>query len=182
MNTVQPIRELSKIEEMKSVLMRQGYRDYFLFILGINTGLRISDMLSLLVSDIKGKTHIVIREKKTGKLKHFRINNTLQYEIAQYIRGMRDEDYLFPSRKGHKTRPISRVRAYMILNGAAREIGLDEVGTHTLRKTMGYHFYKKTKDVALLQEIFNHSAPSVTLRYIGINQDIIDRAIDEFSL
>ncbi|MDX9806823.1 MAG: site-specific integrase, partial [bacterium] len=53
---------------------------------------------------------------------------------------------------------------------------------HTLRKTFGYHFYQKTKDVALLQQLFNHSAPSVTLRYIGINQDIMDMAIEDFSL
>ncbi|GKS12930.1 hypothetical protein YDYSY3_39300 [Paenibacillus chitinolyticus] len=57
-----------------------------------------------------------------------------------------------------------------------------EIGTHTLRKTFGYHFYKRYKDVALLQQIFNHSAPSITLRYIGINQDIMDQAINGFHL
>lgn len=51
-----------------------------------------------------------------------------------------------------------------------------------LRKTFGYHFYQKYKDIALLQELFNHSAPSVTLRYIGINQDMIDVAMKEFKL
>jgi len=56
------------------------------------------------------------------------------------------------------------------------------IGTHTLRKTFGYHFYQKYKDIALLQELFNHSAPSVTLRYIGINQDMIDVAMKEFKL
>jgi integrase len=68
------------------------------------------------------------------------------------------------------------------LNTAADKVGLDEIGTHTLRKTFGYLFYQKTKDVAQLQELFNHSAPSVTLRYIGINQDVMDKAIDDFSL
>jgi site-specific recombinase XerD len=61
-------------------------------------------------------------------------------------------------------------------------VGQEEIGTHTLRKTFGYHFYKKTKHVAMLQDIFNHSAPIVTKRYIGISQDEIDQAIDEFSL
>ena len=51
-----------------------------------------------------------------------------------------------------------------------------------MRKTFGYHFYQKTHDVALLQQMFNHSAPSITLRYIGINQDIMDQAMDDFSL
>nr|WP_231690017.1 tyrosine-type recombinase/integrase [Cytobacillus solani] len=56
------------------------------------------------------------------------------------------------------------------------------MGTHTLRKTFGYHFYQKYKDVAVLQQIFNHSSPAVTMRYIGINQDIMDEAVDGFSL
>ena len=92
---------------------------------------------------------------------------------------MNDGDYLFPSRKGGK--PIGRVQAYKILNAVATKVGLGEIGCHTMRKTFGYWFYKQTKDVAQLQEILNHSAPSVTLRYIGINQDVIDRAIDGFS-
>lgn len=95
---------------------------------------------------------------------------------------MQDYDYLFPSRKGSGAKPINRIQAYKILNDAANQARLSEMGTHTLRKTFGYHLYQETKDVALLQNIFNHSAPSVTLRYIGINQDIIDQAIDDFSL
>ena len=91
------------------------------------------------------------------------------------------EDYIFQSRKG-ANKPITRVQAYRILNSSAQKIGLEEIGTHTLRKTFGYHFYNQTKDIALLQELFNHSAPSVTLRYIGINQDKIDQAYDNFSL
>ena len=95
---------------------------------------------------------------------------------------MSDDEYLFTPVIGKSKKPISREMAWIILNKAARELGLEEIGTHTLRKTFGYHFYQKTKDVALLQNIFNHSSPSVTLRYIGINQDIIDNALDEFNL
>lgn len=95
---------------------------------------------------------------------------------------MRQDEYLLASRTGGKSKPISRVMAYNILNDVGRMVGIDEIGTHTLRKTFGYHFYQKYKDVALLQELFNHSAPSVTLRYIGINQDQMDKGIDDFSL
>ena len=182
MKFVQPIRDKEKIYQIKNILKKQSYRNYFLFVLGINSGLRISDMLPLKVQDIKDKTHIIIKEKKTGKIKRFKINSSLHGEITEYIYGMNDYDYLFPSKKSKGKEPIKRVQAYCILNSAARKIGLTEIGTHTLRKTFGYHFYKETKDVALLQNIFNHSAPSVTLRYIGINQDIIDKAIDNFSL
>ena len=49
-----------------------------------------------------------------------------------------------------------------------------------MRKTFGYHYYKQTKDIATLQKIYNHSSPSITLRYIGIVQDEIDKAFDNF--
>ncbi|PFN09327.1 site-specific integrase [Bacillus cereus] len=180
MELVQPIRDKNKIAEIKDILRRQSLRDWFLFVAGINTGLRISDLLQLKVNDVRDKTHIVIKEKKTGKDKRFRINAPFAESIEYYTKGMNSEGFLFPSRKGDK--PITRVQAYRILDKVAKSVGLEEIGCHTLRKTFGYHFYQQTKDVALLQEIFNHSAPSVTMRYIGINQDVMDKAIDNFSL
>lgn len=180
MNTVQPIRDKNTIEKFKNELLKKGSRDYMLFVMGINTGLRISDILPLKVKDVKDTTHIKIIEKKTSKAKRFKISPYLRKEIDKYINGMNDDDYLFPSRKGDKQ--ITRVQAYRILNDVAEKLGIEEVGTHTLRKTFGYWHYKQYKDVAILQEIFNHSAPSVTLRYIGINADIIDNSIDNFYL
>jgi integrase len=180
MRTVQPIRDIERIAAMKAELLKTGRRNWFLFVLGINTGLRISDILKLKVKDVKGKSHLMIYEQKTGKYKRFKINRELQQHILSYTANMDDEEYLFKSLRSPF--PIKRIQAYKILNRAAKKIGISEIGTHTLRKTFGYHFYQRTKDVALLQEIFNHSSPSVTLRYIGINQDIIDKAVDDFSL
>lgn len=77
---------------------------------------------------------------------------------------------------------ITRFRAYVILNIAGQKCGLEEIGTHTLRKTFGYHYYQQTRDIATLQELFNHSSPSITLKYIGINQDILDNAYENFCL
>ncbi len=181
MKTVQPIREKEKIEQMKMELLKSGLRDYMLFVIGINTGLRISDILNLKVEDVKDNTHIVIKEKKNGKNKRFLINNSLKTELDKYIHGMGNNEYLFQSRKG-TNKSISRVQAYRVLNKAAETVGIKEIGTHTLRKTFGYWHYKVYKDVALLQALFNHSAPSVTLRYIGINQDIMDKTIEGFYL
>lgn len=186
MKLVQPIRDLEKIEEMKLELMKTGTRNYLLFSLGINVGLRISDILVLQVKDVLNadktiKPHIDIIEDKTDKPKKFKINAIVGEELKQFVKDMQPNEYIFKSRKG-SNRPISRVQAYRILNETASKIGLDEIGTHTLRKTFGYHFYQRTKDVALLQQLFNHSSPSITLKYIGINQDIIDRAYDNFSL
>ena len=181
MKLVQPIRDREKLEEMKMELLKVGYKNYLMFVVGINTGLRISDMLELKVKDLREQTHIKIIEQKTNKIKRFLINSSLKIEIDKYIKTMSDEEYLFQSRKGGN-KPISRVQAYRILNSAAKNIGLQEIGTHTLRKTFGYWHYKQNKDVALLQQIFNHSSPSVTLRYIGINEDIKDKSIENFYL
>lgn len=180
MKTVQPIRDKKLIERMKNELRKSGTRDYMLFCFGINIGLRISDILSLKVSDVRDRSHITLTEQKTGKVRRIKING-ISDDLNDYIQGMNDNDYLFRSQKGENS-PISRVQAYRILNKAADALGIEEIGTHTMRKTFGYHFYQKTKDVALLQELFQHSAPSVTLRYIGINQDIMDTAMDDFKL
>ncbi len=181
MNFVQPIRDIETIEEIKAILKERSYRDYFLFFMGINTGLRISDLLQLKVKDVRGKTHITIKEQKTEKTKRFPIY-TIQDEVDSYIKHMKDNSFLFPSREGQGKKPLSRYQAWKILNDAGKSVDLEEIGTHTLRKTFGYHFYQKTKDVAMLQEIFNHSAPSVTFRYIGINQDMVDNAMRDFRL
>lgn len=181
MELVQPIRDKELIERMKNELMKTNYKNYLMFVVGINTGLRISDILKLKVSDFKDKTHIVIKEQKTDKSKRFLINNQLRQEIDRYILGMKDEDFLFQSRNGNN-KPITRVQAYRILNNVAEKLSISEVGTHTLRKTFGYWHYQQYKDVAILQDIFNHSAPSVTLRYIGINDDNKDNTIKDFYL
>lgn len=181
MNEVQPIRDKAKIEAMKTELLKRGYRDYLLFVVGINTGLRISDILNLRVKDVRGKSHISLMEQKTGKAKRFMVNEQLRAELDRFIAGMGEEEYLFQSRKGNN-RPLTRVQAYRILNDAAAKIGLEEIGTHTLRKTFGYWHYKQYKDVALLQNLFNHSAPSVTKRYIGLTQDELDETMKEFFL
>jgi len=181
MKTVQPIRSTEEIQAMKSELLKKGYRDYLLFMVGVNTGLRISDILKLKVSDVRGKTHITIKEQKTGKTKKALITQQLRQDLDNFTALMGSEEYLFQSRNGNN-QPITRVQAYRILTQAAANVGLEEIGTHTLRKTFGYHHYQQNKDVALLQELFNHSAPSVTLRYIGINQDNMDESMKNFSL
>lgn len=139
MKIVQPIREKNKIEEMKTELKKRGLRDYMFFLTGINTGLRISDIIKLKVCDVINedrtpKSHITIIEQKTGKRKKFKVNGTLAREFTEYTKNMKMTDYLFQSQKGIN-KPITRIQAYRILNEVAEKIGLDEIGTHTLRKT-----------------------------------------------
>ncbi|MEB9031830.1 tyrosine-type recombinase/integrase, partial [Bacillus cereus] len=155
MNFVQPIRDSEQIQQIKEYLKEKNARNYILFVMGINTGLRISDILKLKVGDLKG-SHISMREMKTGKQKRIQITAALKRELRWFNENREDDEYLLKSRQG-KNRPIGRSMAYKILSGAAAEFGLDEIGTHTLRKTYGYHMYMQTKNIALLMEIFNHS-------------------------
>lgn len=178
---VQPIRDKQQIEQMKTELKKNGTRDYMLFFIGINTGLRVGDILKLKVQDVKDRSHISIVEQKTDKNKRFFINENLKKEIDEYINSMKGDEYLFKSRKG-TNKPISRVQAYRILNKAAVVLNMCEIGTHTMRKTFGFWHYKQFKDVAILQDIFNHASQSVTLKYIGITDDMKDETIKKFSL
>lgn len=180
MNIVHPIKNISKINQIKNILKNRSNRNCFLFELGINTGLRISDLLKLKVSDIKNKTHITIIEQKTGKYKKFLINDSLRKKVNDYTASMSSDMFLFSSRN---CLPVKRHTAYKIIKQAARDAGIkDKIGTHTLRKTFGYHLYQKTKDVAMLQRIFNHSSPDTTMCYIDIQQDYIDEVLSDFSL
>lgn len=181
MYCVEPIRDVKKISQIKSILKKRGTRNLLLFIFGINCGLRISDILKLKVVDVKDVDYIQVIEKKTNKKKKFPITDAYRELINDYIKNLADEDWLFKSRKGKQA--ITRIQAYRIINMACRKAGITyKIGTHTLRKTFGYHFYKKTKDIALLQTLFNHSSPAITLKYIGINQDIIDSNLKTFIL
>ncbi|HOO12111.1 MAG TPA: site-specific integrase [Bacillota bacterium] len=181
MNFVQPIREPELVQDIANYFRKQNERNYIMFLLGIYTGLRITDILNLRVRDVKNRNTIVIREKKTRKQRTTEINPVLKKALSSYIEGKDYNEYLIKSRRG-RNKPISRSMAYKIMRQVADEFGLEGIGTHTLRKTFGYHFYKQTKDVVTLQKIFNHSHPEVTLRYIGIEQENINTAIRRFRI
>ena len=181
MTAVEPIRDKSLIDMVKRILKRQGTRNHLLFVMGINIGLRISDTLKLKVKDVRNKDYIELYEQKTKKFKRFPIVDAYKPDLDDFIVGKDDEEWLFASRRGGK--PITRIQAYRILQDACFEAGITaRIGTHTLRKTFGYHCYQKYDDVVLLQKIFNHSSPQITLRYIGIEQEDIDAVYRDFYL
>jgi integrase len=177
MKTVYPIKKMKKIKLMRQILRERNVRDLLLFVMGINTALRISDLLSLRVIDVRDsrgnfRNHVVLRETKTGKMKQFPLNDAVLEILEEYVgKKMDNARFLFESSKGGA---ISRVQAYRILNDAAREAGIHSVGTHTLRKTFAYHTYRQTKDLALVQRLLNHTSSGDTLRYLGIEQDDLD--------
>ena len=180
MGTVEPIRSKKDIRIVEKILAKKSFRNLVLFTLGTNCGLRISDMLKLNVGDVKDKNYIQIIEKKTGKFKKFPINAKLKPMLDKLTYGRKNDEPLFLSVWGHR---LDRVTSYSIIKDACKEAKLEcLIGTHTMRKTFGYHHYQQFKDVVLLQKIFNYSSPSITLRYIGIEQDQIDASYNNFVL
>lgn len=177
---VEPLRTPEELKEFKEALLYVcTRRDWFMFVLGINTGLRVSDLVKLKVGQVRGRTTAQIIEEKNGKVRKLFLGS-IQNEIIQYCEGKADEDYLFPSKKGGK--PISTTQAYRVLDKVADWLERDDIGTHTMRKTFGYHYYKKTKDIATLMEIFNHSSARITKKYIGINDEEIENSLVGFKL
>lgn len=179
MNFVQPIRDLQKLEQIQEYLKIENERNYMIFLTGIYTGLRISDILKLKVIDVREGVHISLKENKTGKAKIVRMNPKLRKELTEFITGRDDNEYLFKSRQG-RNRPLTRSMAYRILRKAAKEFKLKDIGTHTMRKTFGYHFKKNGGEITILMKLFNHSKESITLKYIGWEQDELDKAMINF--
>lgn len=177
MNEVQPIRDPRKISAILRYLQLQSDRNFMLFFTGIHTGLRISDLLRLRVRDVKGRRHLDIKLKKTGKRVQILIHSDLHEKLREYTETKDPRVFLFrSSRGGHE--PLSRSGAYKILNKAARAVGLRSIGTHSLRKTFGYFYHKKHGQIGRLMIILGHKDQAHTLRYIGWDQDSQDRDIE----
>jgi len=197
MKEVQPIRDTKKIDAMKSIIKGESnYRDLLLFVLGINTGLRISDILALKWSSflnggsrlLKAGDQLNVVEIKTKKIKSFMINRSVAEALKLYHDSLADvnpDDPAFSSRKTDDgtLQPITRIAAWQMLNRYANMVGLNEgIGTHTLRKTFGYHLYKKGVALEYIQKMLNHSSPAITLRYIGITQEQLNDIYVELNL
>ena len=166
MNAVQPIRDKEKIQEILRFLREWNYKYYLMFLMGIRSGLRISDILKLKVKDVREangsiRTHLVTKEKKTSKRKRIKLHSEIKKALAEYIVNKDDEAYLIKSNKKDKfkdNKPLSRQRAWEVMKVASEFAGLNEI--------------------ALLMYLFNHSKSEITLRYIGITDDMMDKAFD----
>lgn len=193
-----PIKSIQDIERVSQQLIRTGrYRDNMLFIVGINLGLRVSDLVTLRFSDLINpdftfKTTFPVFEKKTRntrKVKRNRyltINEAVMEAVELYLKHhpSKLDDYMFRSesnRGGNQNKPISTYSVERLLKKVASEVGLTcHVATHTLRKTFGYHQMamsnNDSRKLLLLQKIFGHSSVAQTLDYIGITDDEIQDA------
>ncbi|WP_080844679.1 tyrosine-type recombinase/integrase [Cytobacillus gottheilii] len=171
MEYVDPIKDIQSINEIKKELKEQSQRDLLLFVLGINTGIRISDLLSLKISDVSDgsgtKEFLELEESQQT----IYLNHAVRVELQKYLGqfNYHHDDYLFKSKKNEL--PITRQQAYRIINTAAKKVGIPgKIGTHTLRKTFGYHAYRKGIAISIIKGIYQHHSSAETLKYIGIDK------------
>ena len=184
-NNVEPIKNTSDIKKIIQYFKKRDFKYCVIFVIGIYSGLRISDILNLNISDVENITEIEIKEKKTGKYKRFPLNAQCQNCTKQWLT-IRKKQWAYDKKEplfiGKKHCRMERTQVFRMIKEACKQCNIEgNFGTHTMRKTFGYHHYHQFHDIVILQKIFNHSAPSITLRYIGIEQEEINQSYADFN-
>lgn len=195
MNFVQPIRDPKKIAQIKNLLRgEKRYRDLLLFTVGINSALRISDLLQLRIDhfiDEAGvnRTTFTIEEQKRGKRNTITINKSMTDALEEYRAAYPDIEadgmhfVFFNTRTNDYTKSVSRQTVRNHISNLCHSVGLrGNFGTHTMRKTWGYHAYKNGVPLVTIMKKLNHSRPDVTMRYIGITDDELAEVANKLNL
>lgn len=189
MAATEPIRNKKQLKELAQYYLERGQlRNYTMIIMGVYTVLRISDLLRLKWSDVydeeKGafRDHVDVTEKKTGKTKTIALNKQILGALRLCLPHRRGEFIFASNRKTQKA--ISRVQAWRIIHAAVVAVGIKgKVSCHSLRKTWGYHACRMgAVPVVVIMTIYNHSSFKTTMRYLGVEQDDLDKAYLEMEL
>lgn len=184
MRYVQPIRDKRKIAQIKNLLRgQQRFRDLLLFTVGVNSALRVSDLLDLRIGhfvDGAGDAYesFVIQEKKRGKRNEVAINDSIEEALNEYIEAYpavvpnADNFVFFNTKTMNFTEHVQRGQAWRIISQLCDDVGLrGDYGTHSLRKTWAYHARLAGVDLTLIMEMLNHNSLAYTKRYLGITDD-----------
>lgn len=196
MNTAQPIRDVEDLKKIKEYYLevRPNRRNYLLIVFGMNSALRISDILSLQWEQVYDfaregyRQHLRLTEQKTGKQSTIFLNQNIRQALQEYRQGLiqqgkeiQTDTFLFSH--SNKNVPITRVQAFRIIKTAADYYHIPGViCCHSLRKTFGYHAWKQGVSPVLLVNIYNHSSYTVTKRYLGIEQEDRDKIFRDICL
>jgi len=196
--TVQPIRSEATIRAIKGIISKDktanASRNMLLWIVGTNTGLRISDILKLKLKDVldnKGEVRELLElvEQKTKRPRAIEIRPPVKREIEKFLKdtGAYDlNEYLFKDRRKGKednNKPITRVRAWQMINDWGRKAGVTyRIGTHTLRKVFGTFAFKAGIDLVYISEELGHRNVEVTRRYLGITKEATRKAFKDFEI
>ncbi|MCI8484453.1 MAG: tyrosine-type recombinase/integrase [Lachnospiraceae bacterium] len=192
MSTTQPIRNITEIEKLKNYYFyeKPNLRNYTLICLGMNSALRISDLLELSWKDVyhfseqQFLKHIIVTEHKTRKQTQIALNQSALDALKLYkdsILPVKPEQYLFPGKEENSH--LSRSQAFRVIKAAGKDLHFEtDISCHSLRKTFGYHAWKSGAQPVVLMNIYNHSSFQITKRYLGIDQDDKDQIFLDVNL
>lgn len=192
--TTEPIKNREDVERLKDFyrVTEPNARNYALIVVGVNSALRISDLLALRwkhVYDFDSggvRKHVELVERKTGKKKTLALNENARSALAALYRESwqtRKNDWVFHGDRRQDRKPLSRSQAFRIISYAAEQLELGEhISCHSLRKTFGYHAWKMGVSPVLLMSIYNHSSFEVTKCYLGISQEEKDEVYRSINL
>ena len=183
MKFVEPFRSKKEVEAVRLYLRGKALKHGLWFWIGVNSALRISDLLSLTLGNVRKAdgtivNKITLKEQKTGKTKEFPISDKIRAEIQaviQYYCLKDEDDPLFPSHKkgeSGRLKQIGRSYANQLITEATEMCNIKgNYGSHSMRKSFAYFAWQQGTDVLLLMDLLNHSSPKDLRRYIGITQD-----------
>jgi integrase len=160
-----PVRDKSQEKILVDALNRYGPMYRILWMLGVHTGLRISDLLNLRVADIKPQ--MAVREKKTGKIRTIEISAEMIDAIGAYAKRcyLNPRNMLFPGQKmGY---PISRMNVWRVFRAVGAELGIAGLSPHSMRKTFATDLYAATGDISAVQRALRHKYIDTTMAYLG---------------
>ena len=186
MAEVQAVKDLDTVRLISHLLERRYSKQMrHVWEIGINLALRVSDLLAIKFSDFNNG-RLIIQEGKTGKRAEIKVNTKTQILINDIQLQHPSHVYLFQSYRNQRAinspaKPLTRRSVSKAFELISEELNI-HINSHSMRKTRGFHLYKKTNDIARVMMMLRHSSESTTLRYIGITQEDVDRDFTELEL
>lgn len=189
---VLPIKDSNVLHEVEDTLLnnfKYGRRNYTIFQVGKATLLRVSDVLALRRAEIFKNDGAInknayIRDKKTNKPNILYLKPVKQ-DLIDYFQWLTknniQSEWLFPSIK-NPNRHITEKQYYKVMAKTGDLLGINYLGTHTMRKTGAYRVYTQTHyNIGLVMSLLNHSSEAMTLKYLGLDQVSREQMLDKVS-
>lgn len=187
---VLPIKDSNVLKEVQDTLLhnfKAGQRNYTIFQVGKATLLRVSDVMKLRWTDVFNENGTVrqnafIHDQKTGKANLLYLKPA-QVDLLAYQAWLQEKqfvsDWLFPSIQ-HPNRHITEKQFYKIMSKVGNLLGINYLGTHTMRKTGAYRVYTQSNyNIGLVMHLLNHSSEAMTLAYLGLDQASQETMLDQ---
>ncbi|MBZ1517111.1 site-specific integrase [Leuconostoc mesenteroides] len=189
---VLPIKDSNVLTSVQETLLdsfRAGRRNYTIFQLGKATLLRVSDVMQLKKVDVFNadgtiKQNTFIHDRKTGKANTLYLK-PVHADLLSYYDWLQQQnlisEWLFPSLQ-YPERHITEKQFYKVMAKVGDLLGINYLGTHTMRKTGAYRVYMQSNyNIGLVMQLLNHSSEAMTLTYLGLDQASRETILDQIN-